>query len=197
LPKRPAILSTKDGRSRIIQQTAFETGRSPFPDIAGEIGNAVLVDAEGTALRVNIGGILYGLFECRHHAPIAASNFALRQHSAALRRPPELHLGRLEDRSVSCLKAREVRSARRLREDLFNQKASNAIAAVRDIALVVAEFNSITCCIDNFNEACRLEISYECLRVLKPCREHTVHSHFVLEICPDFERAQGHSLSLS
>jgi hypothetical protein len=31
----------------------------------------------------------------------------------------------------------------------------------------------------------------------KPCREHLVHSHFVLEICSDFERAQGHFLSLS
>jgi hypothetical protein len=32
---------------------------------------------------------------------------------------------------------------------------------------------------------------------LRLCREHLVHSHFVLEICSDFERAQGLFLSLS
>jgi hypothetical protein len=42
----PAIGALLDHATGLVQHNAFEAGRGPFPDIAGEIGEAVLVDAE-------------------------------------------------------------------------------------------------------------------------------------------------------
>src|SRR5579871_1346924 len=73
---------TKGGATR----STFWRGKFSSAASAG-VANAMIAAAAliRAALRVNMGGVLYlELSERRHHVPIAASEFALRQASVAL-----------------------------------------------------------------------------------------------------------------